>query len=189
VDICGNGNDILLQKAFDREHPINRIAHLAIHGIGESYRKGEFRNTIGSDEYVFNDPLIGIPGIMLSTWPYNEYHTDADTPDKINYDSIEKMQKVIQGIIDIEQKNFIPKREFSGPLHRSKYHIETPNKQVNLSWDYFFYSMDGKKTLVDLCCDFGLSFDYVYQLMLKMEENGDISRVNTRKTKVTKTSK
>lgn len=188
VDICGNRNSILLQKAFDKEHPINRIAHLAIHGIGESYRKGEFRNTIGSDEYVFNDPLVGVPGIMLSTWPYNEYHTDEDTPDKIDYESIEKVQKVILSILEIEQKNFVPKRKFKGPLHRSKYKIETPNKQINLSWDYFFYAMDGKKSLVELCCDFGINFDYVYKLMLKMEENGDIGRVAPRKAKVEKTS-
>lgn len=189
VDICGNRNEILLQKAFDKENKINRVAHLAIHGIGESYRKGEFRNTIGSDEYSFNDPLVGIPGIMLSTWPYNEYHTDGDTPDKVDYDSIEKMQKVILGIIDIYEKDFIPKRNFKGQLMRSKYGIETTSKQVNLSWDYFFYAMDGKKSIVELCCDFGLNFDYVYQLMLKMIENDDISRVNTGKGKVKKTSK
>ena len=189
VDICGNSGDILLQKSFDKEAVINRAAHLAIHGVGESYRKGEFRNTIGSDEYAFNDPLVGIPGILLSTWPYNEYHTNGDTPDKIDYKSIEKMQKVVQDVIDIYEKNFIPKRNFKGQLHRSKYLIETSSKQVNLSWDFFFYSIDGKKSLVELCSDFGLNFEYVYQLMLKMEANGDISRVNPSKTKVKKTSK
>lgn len=190
VDICGSSGDILMQKAFDKEAPINRVAHLAIHGIGESYRKGEFRNTIGSDEYTFNDPLIGIPGILLSTWPYNEYHTNLDTPDKIDYNSIERMQKVLTSIIDIYEKDFIPVRNFKGPLMRSKYGIETPSKQVNLSWDFFFYSIDGKKSLVELCCDFGLNFDYVYKIMLRMEENGDIKRSTaTGKGKKQKTAK
>lgn len=189
VDICGNSGDILLQKSFNKEDIINRVAHLAIHGIGESYRKGEFRNTIGSDEYVFNDPQIGIPGILLSTWPYNEYHTNQDTPDKIDYEQIEKVEKVIQNIIDIYEKDFIPKREFKGQLHRSKYGIETSSKQVNLSWDFFFYAMDGKKSIVELCNDFGLNFDYVYQLMLRMEYGKDISRVTPSKKSVKKTTK
>lgn len=190
VDICGNGGDILLQKSFDKEALINRVGHLAIHGIGESYRKGEFRNTIGSDEYTFNDPLVGIPGILLSTWPYSEYHTDADTPDKIDYGSIEKMQKVIQSIIEIYEKDFVPVRNFKGPLMRSKYGIETSSKQVNLSWDFFFYSIDGKKSLVELCCDFGLNFEYVYKIMLQMEEYGDIKRSPaTGKGKIKKASK
>lgn len=189
VDICGNDGDILLQKSFDKEAKINRVAHLAIHGLGESYRKGEFRNTIGSDEYVFNDPQIGIPGILLSTWPYNEYHTNQDTPDKINYNQIEKMGKLITNIIEMYENDFIPQRNFKGQLHRSKYQIETSSKQVNLSWDFFFYAMDGKKSIVELCNDYGLNFDYVYQLMLKMEYGKDISRVVAGQAKLKKTKK
>ena len=179
VDICGNVNSILMQKSFDGEHISNKAVHLALHSMGESYRKGVFRNTIGSDEYVFNDPLIGIPGIMLSTHPYKEYHTDQDTPDKINYEQIEKMGKVIQKAIEIYENDFVLKREFKGQLMRSKYGIQTPNQQVNLSWDYFIYSIDGKKTLIELCCDFGLDFDFTLGIINQMIENGDITKVSS----------
>ncbi len=189
VDICGNDNPILLQKSFDPEHKINRVTHLAIHSFAESYKKGAFRNTIGSDEYAFNDPQIGVAGIMLSTHPYPEYHTDADTPDKINYAQIEKMGKVIMKIIDIWEKDFIPVRKFKGQLMRSKYGIETVNKQVNLSWDYFFYNIDGKRSLAELACDYGLDFDYCYNLMEKLIEDDKISRVDIGKKPIKKTSK
>lgn len=187
VDICGNKNSILFQKALDVEARINKITHLALHQQGESYRKGVFRNTIGSDESVFNDPLIGIPGIMLSTWPYPEYHTSDDTPDKIDYESIEKMGKVILTILDYWDKDFIPKREFRGQLMRSRYGIQTNNKQVNLSWDYFCYAIDGKKYLSELCADYGLNFEYTLKVINKLIKDGKISRVNPGEVKVKKT--
>lgn len=177
VDICGNTNSLLLQKSFDREHRINRAAHLALQINGQSYRKGEFRNSIGSDEYVFNDPQIGIPGIMLSTWPYNEYHTAADSPDKIDYDMIEQTVKVIIKTVEVYENDYIPKREFKGPLMRSKYGIQTADPQMNLSWDYFIYNIDGKRTLAELCSDYGINFEYAYEAFEKMVEDKKITKL------------
>ncbi len=176
VDICGNKNTILLQKSFDPEARINRVAHCALMGLGETYRKGMFRNTIGSDEYIFNDPLVNIPGILLSTWPYPEYHTSADTPEIIDYDMIEKTEKVVERIIEIWDKDYIPKRNVQGPLMRSKYGIQTGSKEVNLSWDYFWYSIDGKKTLAELVCEYGLNFSYVYEKMDLMAKDKVITK-------------
>ena len=176
VDICGNTNSVLMQKSFDQEHRINRVAHLAIHSFSETYRKGAFRNTIGSDEYVFNDPQIGVAGIMLSTHPYKEYHTDKDTPDKIDYEQIEKMGNIIQKIIEIWEKDYIPVKKFKGQLMRSRYGIQTPSPQVNLSWDYFFYHMDGKQTLAELCSDYGLNFDYTYSILEQMVDDKTITK-------------
>ncbi len=178
VDICGNDNSLLLQKPWDLENRLYRVSHVAIQGLGETYRQAQFRSVIGSDEYVFNDPQIGIPGIMLSRFPYKEYHTSEDTPDKINYDMIEKTVVAIEKIIEVWEKDFIPKRELKGPLMRSRYGMQTENPQVNLSFDYFWYAMDGKKSLAELCCEYGLNFDYTYDCVIKMENDKTISRVN-----------
>ncbi len=35
-----------------------------------------------SDHEVFNDWAVGVPGIMMITWPDNFYHTSEDRPDK-----------------------------------------------------------------------------------------------------------
>ena len=178
VDICGNDSDILVNKAFDREARINKVVHLAIHSAGETYRKGEFRSTIGSDESVFNDPEIGIPSIMISRHPFQEYHTSADTPDRINYDNIKKTATAIMKIIEIYESDYIPKRKFKGQLMRSRYGIQTENKQFNLAWDYMMYATDGKKYLSELCCDYGLLYDQTFESFNKLEDDGKISRVS-----------
>lgn len=179
VDICGNTNDLLFQKSFDEESKINRVMHLALQNVGESYRKGIFRSQIGSDEYIFNDPKIGIPGIMLSRWPYKEYHTADDTPEKIDYDAIKRVQKVILKAIDIWEKDKVPERLFTGPLMRSKYNIQTPFPLLNLSHDYLFFRMDGKKSVAELCTELALNFDYTMEFLEKMNQDGIIRWVDT----------
>jgi aminopeptidase-like protein len=177
LDAVGNENEegILLQKAFDKDARINNVAHLALRGLGTGYRQGIFRSQIGSDEYVFNDPKYGIPGIMFSTHPYPEYHTSEDTPEKINYEVIEKVQKLIIKTIEYYEQDFIPERNFEAPLFRSKYGIQTKGKGLNLSWDYFIYSIDGEKYFSQLCCDFGLNYEYVREHVDKLITDKKIS--------------
>jgi aminopeptidase-like protein len=172
LDICGNDGPILLQRSL-MESRINAAAHLAIHSLGQTYNVGKFRNVIGSDEYVFNDPEINIPGIMLSRFPYPEYHTSEDTPDKIKYEKIEEMQKILLKIIEIYDNDYYPVKGFKGPLMRSKYGIQSPNPQVNLSLDYLVYKMTGEKSVAELAADYGLAWEFVYKLLEKMKSDGN----------------
>jgi len=38
----------------------------------------------GSDHYIFTDGAIGIPSVMFGTWPDVFYHTNEDTPEKVD---------------------------------------------------------------------------------------------------------
>ena len=135
---------------------------------------------IGSDETVFNDPLVGIPGILLTTWTpeWKNYHTNLDTPDKIDYSKIQEFADYIVKVVDIYERDYIPERLFKGPLMRSRYGIQSPSKALNLNWDYFFYSLDGKKTLAELCAEFELNFDYVHTIMEKIITDGQLRRID-----------
>jgi len=178
VDAIGGDNTLLFQKSFNGEDSINKIVHIAIQNLGISYRKGNFRHIVGSDEYAFCDPKIGIPAIMLSRIPYPEYHTSQDAPNIIKEDKLEEVQKAILKIIEISEKDYIPVRKFKAPLMRSRYGFHTPHKTLNLSYDYMFYLMDGKKRLSELCCNFALDFDHTYKHLKQMEKDGYIGRTS-----------
>jgi aminopeptidase-like protein len=139
--------------------------------MGVDYRKGEFRMLIGSDEYIFNDPLVGIPGIMLSRYPYDQYHTSDDTIDIILEDKIKETQDVILKTIEIYEKDYVPVKCFKGPLMRSKYKIQSQDKMTNLNLDYLFYDIDGKKYLSEICVSLGLPFEFAYNLLEKLKED------------------
>lgn len=178
VDICGNDNEILLQQSWETKDRVNRVAHCALQAIGKPYRKARFRSSIGSDEYHFNDPKIGIPGLMLTTHPYKEYHTSFDTPQMIDYDKIQETQDLILKIIEIYEKDYIPERNFTGALMRSKYDIQSFNSQINLNYDYFFYSIDGKRSLAEICADYELPFELIYDVLGNLQNDGQISRID-----------
>jgi len=122
--------------------------------------------------------LIGVPGILLTRFPYKEYHNSDDTPEKIHYDKIEEAGKVIEKIIEYWDKDFIPQRNFKAPLRRSKYGIQSSNPQLNLSWDYFFYSIDGTKSLSELCTLYGIDFQQALKVVNQMIEENDVKNLS-----------
>lgn len=183
VDICGNSNPILLQKAWNREHRLNRVANLAVRSVGD-HRIGDFRALLGSDEYFFNDPKVGIPGILLSTFPYQEYHTDQDTPEKIDYEQIKKVQQAILKTIEYYEQDFIPELLIKGPIMRSKYNIQSSDKLKNVFLDYFFYSMDGKRWLSELCVMYNVDFEDALKFIKLMEQDNVIRRIDSSQGKI-----
>lgn len=189
VDSIGNNNTLLFQKAYDKYARINGCMHLAVAGQGVSYRKGEFRLVAGADEYYFNDPKVGIPGLFVSRLPYPEYHTSADTPDTINIEKIVEVQKVIKTTIEFYERDFIPKLNVKGVIMRSKYGIQTNDKLMNRELDYLFYEIDGKKYLSEIILSLGIGFDYSYDVLSKLETHGQISRVTPSQKGVKKTTK
>lgn len=183
VDSIGNDNTLLFQKAYNKFDRSNYCMHLAVAGQGVSYRKGEFRHVYGADEYYFNDPQVGIPGFFLSRLPFDEYHTSFDTPDKIKYDKIEEVQKVIIKMIDIYERDFIPSRKFLGPLMRSKYGIQTSDKALNRDLDYLMYEMDGEKYLTEIIIGLGIGFDFAYETLKKLIKADAVTCTNSGKVK------
>ncbi len=199
LECVGSNNPLLIQKSYDEYAKINYAAHLAVHELGITYMKGLFRQLIGSDEYYFNDPLVGIPGILLSRWAkpnydsYPEYHTSADTPETVNPEMIKETEDVVEKIIEIYEKDYIPKRTQKGVLMRSSIGAHTPYKSINRDLDYLWYDCDGKKRLSEIVIPLGLTFTQAYTFFETLEKNNLIkhenSSPNTRKRTVKKAPK
>lgn len=162
-----NKDGILLHNAFDKTARVNHCAHLAMRQMADGFRHAPWRSSIGSDEYAFNDPEIGIPGLMLSTHPYPQHNTSADTPDIINYDVIKKVQRIIINTIKYYEQDYIPRRKFKGPLFRSGFGVQSTGRENNMAWDYLVYTM-GTKPLSELCIQFGLNYEHTRDLFDKL---------------------
>jgi aminopeptidase-like protein len=186
LDAIGSDTQPTIHWSYDSENRVNRIAHLAMMMGDESFGMNRFRAVIGSDEYVFNDPMIAIPGLMISRYPYPEYHTSADTPEIIKEESIIATQKFIENMITIYEQDFIPVRKFKAPLFRTKYKAETPVKSINLQLDYLIYNINGKQWLSEIIDNLQLTWKFSYELLLKLEKDELISRVGDSKRGVKK---
>ncbi len=177
VDIAGSDSKLTLQWDWNRGHRLNKIARLAMLHAGEDFDMGPFRAGIGSDEYVFNDPLIGIPGLLLTRHPYPEYHTSDDTPDTVKEKKMKGVQEVIKSIIELYEQDYIPVRRFRGPLFRSKYKAQTPVAKINTQLDYLIFNIDGKRYLSEIVHDVGLTWPYCYKLMEQLVKDKFIDKL------------
>ena len=176
LDAIGTDTKLTLQWAFDKDHRLNKIARLAMLHIGEDFDLGPFRAGVGSDEYVFNDPKIGIPGLMLTRHPYPEYHTSEDTPKIVKTKKLKYVQEVVETIIETYEKDYIPVRNFKGPLMRSKFGAQTPVKKINVQLDYLIYNIDGKQYLSEIVNAVGLTYTYCYDLLERLAKDKFITK-------------
>jgi len=176
--MVGNDNTILMQQTFAETEKINRAGTMAMSILTpEIYRKAPFRSLTGADENVFNDPLINIPTIFFTRHPYPEYHSDLDTPDMVKEDKLKETIKVIEKTIEIMESDWTPKREFKGQLMRSRFGAQSLSLEENRKYDYFFYLMDGNRSVLDLSFACQLNFDKMNSLTNEIKKDGFIKSV------------
>jgi hypothetical protein len=62
-------------------------SHIGL-GAYPLYRQAEVPFSGGSDHFILSDPTVGVPTPMLIQWPDRFYHTSADTPDRVDPQSL-----------------------------------------------------------------------------------------------------
>lgn len=84
----GNSGPLKLQQAFDEASLISRAAMRVFADKYGSFESTVFRGLYGNDETVFEAPPFRIPSVSLTRWPFREYHTDLDTPDRLSAEAL-----------------------------------------------------------------------------------------------------
>jgi aminopeptidase-like protein len=118
-EMLGNDNIHALQYTRGGDTRIDRIAKYVMKRKLDKFREGDFRKVIANDEMVFNGPGIDIPMISISRYPYPEYHTSDDNPSIISEERLDESKGLILDIIEILDNDYIPLRQFKGPVFLS----------------------------------------------------------------------
>lgn len=96
----GNNAEMRLQRSYLGNQPIDSAAQHAFSKQYGNFEQGAFRAIYGNDETVFEAPPYNIPTISLTRWPFNEYHSDLDTPDTLSeihlQDSVDLVLHIIE---------------------------------------------------------------------------------------------
>jgi aminopeptidase-like protein len=85
----GNSRALRLQQSFDPKSLVGRAANSTFQSKYGEFESGVFRSIYGNDETVFESPPYQIPSISLTRWPFDEYHSNLDTPDRLLEDSLQ----------------------------------------------------------------------------------------------------
>jgi aminopeptidase-like protein len=122
----GNKRELRLQESFSGVSFLDRIAHQVFKLNYVEYQSGAFRTIYGNDETVFEAPPYRIPSISLTRWPFLEYHTDQDTPDKLSeeylQDTVDTVLKICEGL----ELNRVYLPNFSGLVCLSRHNLYKP---------------------------------------------------------------
>jgi|SaaInlV_150m_DNA_4_1039716.scaffolds.fasta_scaffold00831_4 aminopeptidase-like protein len=122
----GNNSSLRLQQSFSGDSVIDTAAHSVMSTNYNTYDWGEFRTIYGNDETVFESPPFNIPSISLTRWPFPEYHTDRDTPDKIFEDRLADTVNTVFDICMALEMNICLKPCFKGLVNLSHYGLYKP---------------------------------------------------------------
>jgi aminopeptidase-like protein len=127
----------------------------------------------GNDERALES--VGIPSIQISRAPFLEYHTERDTPDRINEEQLESCLRYTLSIIDKIEKDFIPKPTYMGVpclsangLWKKEYESPHTFMKVEKVWQ----SLSDGLSIAHIANIHGLDFDFVYNFVMELKSKG-----------------
>jgi aminopeptidase-like protein len=129
---------------------------------------------------VFNGPGINVPVISISRFPYTEYHTSDDTSGIISKENLTVSKNLILEIFNILDNEYIPKRNFKGPVFLSGYGLwvdSRTNKKLNENIEQIMLSLEGDKSVSDIAEELDMEFDDVLNYVNKFLEKGLIAKM------------
>lgn len=179
LEMLGNDNIHALQLTRQGNTRLDRIARYTMKGRLKDFREGPFRKIVGNDEMVFNGPGVNVPMISISRFPYPEYHTSDDNPRIISGQNLTESRDLILEIINVLDRDYIPKRKFKGPVFLSGHGLWVDwrtNKKLNENIEEIMLRLEGDKSVFDISEELGMRFDDVLGYTNKFLEKGLVVR-------------
>lgn len=167
------------------------IRHAAAH-YAASYCFVGWREGAGNDETVWEAPGYEIPCVEVSRarktlYPFAEYHTSLDTPDRLDAALVRECLEVLKRSVEILEGNATLRRRFSGliclsnPVYDLYLERRDPAVEKNLTdrderWgrllDSLLRYLDGSMTVLDIARRHHLPFDELLSYLKRFEDKG-----------------
>ncbi len=175
LEQLGNDNIHALQLTRQGDTRLDRIAKYVMKRNLSNFREGAFRKVVSNDEMVFNGPGVNIPMISISRSPYPEYHTSEDNPDIISEENLIESKTLILEIINIIDRDYIPQRQFKGPIFLSGYGLWVDwrvNRRLNDNIEQIMLNLEGDRSVFDIADALDLEFSDVLDYVNKFLDKG-----------------
>lgn len=162
------GDQWAIKKTFTEDTYMDLLADIICLDIPEIKTIG-FDDGAGNDEIVFD--WAGVPAISLQRYPYEEYHSSEDSPEKIDTESMRQAVDSIIKIIDIIENDHVWQCTHPVPFYMSRFDLY--NDAVSAFHDHLFFrnvlfSLDGHKTLLEIAHKLSKPFEEVKAVIKSM---------------------
>jgi len=129
----------------------------------------------GNDERALES--VGIPSIHLTRAPFNEYHSELDTPDIVKEEQLVDTVKYMVSLIKRIELDYIPKPRYEGVpclsamgLWCKEYEVPENFIKIERIWHLLTYDL----SISEIAIQTRLPFDYVYNFVEKLRDKGII---------------
>ncbi len=161
IEMTGNDNSIALQHTRQHTATLDEVGQYVLKKRGVEFREGTFADIIANDERVLNGPGLNIPCLSVSRYPYPEYHTTDDNLDIMHEDKLQEAADVIEEIIRIYASDYLPKRNFRGPVFLSGHGLFVDwqvNWRLNRAIEKMMMRFEGRQSVFDIASELDLDY-------------------------------
>lgn len=174
LETMGYGDRLFFKKSRKGDRPIDAaldtivLEHpeIGMHGFFEGY---------GNDELVFDFANVNIPTVGVQHYPFAEYHTSHDTPERIDWGKMGAAVNLVQELFRRLEANRLIHLKFPGPPYLSRYRLysdavtqRTQHRQIT----QLLSLCDGHHSLLDICKKIGIAFDDVAKFFEVLRREG-----------------
>ncbi|KPK42859.1 MAG: hypothetical protein AMJ78_00925 [Omnitrophica WOR_2 bacterium SM23_29] len=180
LEMLGNNNTLALQLSHQGNTKIDKIARYVMKKNLANFREGPFRSIVRNDEMVFNGPGVNIPMISISRFPYPEYHSSDDNPGIISEARLNEAKNIVLNMLDIIDRDYVPKRNFKGPIFLSGYGLWVDwrtNKDLKINIEQIMLNLEGDISIFEISEKLNLDFDLVFDFVSKLKAKNLVQKV------------
>ena len=182
LEALGTGFEWCLKKAHKQNTRIEKVLRSAMEREGISFKEVGFFEGYGNDERVYAWPSIGIPGVSLQRYPFEEYHTSDDTPSIINSQFLFEAFEIGKIFIQILEKDYVPQytKKLQPWLTRNGLYFDcqkTPEDFQEFN-NIVLFGVNGRSTIMELAKAAGLDFFHVYDYIEKFVQKGLVKKLD-----------
>lgn len=179
VDLVGNGHPFGLTSSVRGDTFIDRVLANALeHGIAEPGATPTGPLAI-NDEIFYDGPGFEIPMAAFGGPIGSTHHTDTDNWEQLDETQLQAGLDYLTNVVDILETDFVPTRNFRGPLYLSRYGLFTSSDVAPHEYDWhkgIQVLMDGRRSCFDIAHQLNADFRFVRSFCEALETRSLVRR-------------
>jgi aminopeptidase-like protein len=171
LDMMANENPISFSQSFIGNTYIDKAVRNVLNKQEDGHTETRYRGLYGNDEMFYDGPGFDIPTVGLARYPFEHYHTEYDDIAHCDFDKLEESLDYLIAIVDVLERDFIPRRTYKGPLFLSRYGLYIDFKTNPAGYrqlQEIQILMDGERSCLEIADAIGADFGFVHDFVEKL---------------------
>lgn len=179
------GRDIphALQRSFNGSTSVDELLAETLATHDSRGWVAAFRELAGNDERQFNAPGVRVPMLALSRqlpasdpdFPYREYHSSADTPDRVPEGRLEESRDLVLRMVEALDRESWPSLRHPGEVFCSRYGINVDFAADPAAHKALFdvlFLLDGTRTEAAIAAECEVALSTVRGIVAQLRAHG-----------------